>query len=85
MEKSKLICTLRKEAHTHPYRRALTGATYIYVGASGHALLKKGLFVRQVTTYILVTEPIKPFGSTLYLFSQLRSFGSVGDRHNKSI
>ena len=31
--------------------------------------------------YISVTEPVEPFGSTLYLFGQLRSFGSVGDRH----
>ena len=32
--------------------------------------------------YISVTEPVEPLGSTLYLFSQLRSSGSVGDRYN---
>jgi hypothetical protein len=38
-----------------------------------------------MNVYILVTEPVEPFGSTLYLFGQLRSFGSVGDRHNVRI
>ena len=32
--------------------------------------------------YISVTEPVEPLGSTLYLFGQLRSFGSVGDRYS---
>ena len=31
--------------------------------------------------YISVTEPVEPLGSTLYLFSQLCSFGSVSDRY----
>jgi hypothetical protein len=34
--------------------------------------------------YISVTEPVEPLGSTLYLFGQLRSFGSVSDRYSKS-
>ena len=33
--------------------------------------------------YISVTEPVKPLGSTLYLFSQLRSFGLVSDRYKR--
>ena len=35
-----------------------------------------------MTTYIYrLPSLVKPLGSTLYLFSQLRSFGSVGDRY----
>ena len=36
----------------------------------------------ETSVYISVTEPVKPLGSTLYLFGQLRSFGSVGDRYS---
>ena len=37
-------------------------------------------------TYISVTEPVEPLGSTLYLFDQLYgSFGSVGDRHKTGV
>ena len=35
--------------------------------------------------YISVTEPVEPLGSTLYLFGQLRSSGSVGDRYIKTL
>ena len=34
--------------------------------------------------YISVTEPVEPLGSTLYLFGQLRSSGSVGDRYTRT-
>ena len=36
----------------------------------------------ETSVYISVTEPVEPLGSTLYLFGQLRSFGSVSDRHS---
>ena len=35
----------------------------------------------ETSVYISVTEPVEPLGSTLYLFGQLRSFGSVSDRY----
>jgi hypothetical protein len=50
-------------------------------------IYKKKSFVsgeaRRNSVYILVTEPVEPFGSTLYLFRSRRgSFDSVGDGHN---
>ena len=36
---------------------------------------------KEISVYISVTEPVEPLGSTLYLFSQLRLFGSVSDRY----
>ena len=36
----------------------------------------------EVTTYIYrLPSLVEPLGSTLYLFGQLRSFGSVSDRY----
>ena len=46
---------------------------------------KKGAIIRRslkvISVYISVTEPVEPLGSTLYLFSQLRSFSLVSDRY----
>ena len=67
--------------------RSLTGAAYTYVGARGRAILRRDTLSgdtpeRGANVHILVTEPVEPLGSTLYLFGQLRWSGLVGDRHN---